>query len=315
MNSYSLDGYLAALKIRGSKNLLVEGPTDLKIVARVTAELVNRSEVDLQEITIDTVDILSDSELPPGNRAAVEYIYGLAEAERLPLAALVDREFREFDAIGGEITDTVATHFRQNNLYWTRGHSIENYFFDSAYFEAFLRMKHPESVPHACYALIESEFPLLMRGAAAASLAALHCSVIERCGGICSLTMWDVTSPNQLRFTINELLNALESRGVEQSALSKFSEFFAEYDERLASATDVHLSRWITHGHLGWNFVWAGVGRLLLHCGVSHDVAHSVARGFGDDKIRFFANLWAKEALEGASDSPTALWDWLRAGH
>lgn len=312
MNSYSLGGYLAALRIRGNKNLLLEGPTDLKIVARVVAEMVNRGEVDLHGITIDTVDIINDPEIPPGNRAAVEYVYNLAEAERLPIAAVVDREYRKFVVNDVEIRDDLSSHFQQNDLYWTRGHSIENYFFDSGYFEAYLRMKHPESIPHLCYAVIQSEFPTLMRGAAAASLAAMRCSVVERCGGICSLSMWEVTTPNQLCFTIDELLDALESRGVDQTVLSTFSELFQEYDKQLSSVTDVYLTRWISHGHVGWSFVWAGIGRLLLHCGVNQEIAESVGRGFMDDKIRFFANRWAVEALEGMNDSPTALWDWLR---
>ena len=80
-------------------------------------------------IVIDSAEMIRECEGVFSNREKVEYIHALA-ADHAKLAGWVDREFRMF-AVGPSIVNELKGHnVLDASLFWTRGHSIENYFFD-----------------------------------------------------------------------------------------------------------------------------------------------------------------------------------------
>src|SRR5690242_4673856 len=126
MSSYSPIGYVNAVSIRNTRTLLVEGRTDKSVVVRLMIELRNQKLLNADNLVIDTADDIQN--VPGarlGNREKVEYIHAqIAGFQRF--AGLVDREFRDFDLA---VPADHAPHHRvvPQNLFWTRGHSIENY--------------------------------------------------------------------------------------------------------------------------------------------------------------------------------------------
>ncbi|CAN5358472.1 hypothetical protein BH24GEM3_BH24GEM3_11620 [soil metagenome] len=309
MSSYSLEGYLAALKIRGGKSLLLEGPTDMKIVARVLAEIDSEPGLYCRDVAVDPIDLIADEKIPRGHRNAVEFVYHYASNESLPLAALVDREFREFE-VEQQPADHLRSHRSEGRLFWTRGHSIENYLFDARYIDAYLRMKIPEFVSNECLRSVRAELASILRIGAAASLAALKCQIIERCSGACRDNFWK-SIPTGLSFDLDAYVGILLDRGVPDTTANDYRMRFAEYEKQLAVDSDEELNRWIVHGHLGWDFLWSGVAGILRAYGVARDVVNTVCRGFVDDKLRFTADMWARDVVRGSAESPRALWDWL----
>ncbi len=93
MSSYSVDGYLALTKMRETKSLLVEGISDMKVLARLIRELEDTGVLQSDTVKLDLISALenNDGRIPEGNREAVEYVVALAAGERLPLRGVVVR--------------------------------------------------------------------------------------------------------------------------------------------------------------------------------------------------------------------------------
>src|SRR5262249_33609637 len=138
---------------------------------------------------VDTADLVKAPEGVIGSRALVEVVHEQANNSGQELGALVDREFRGFD-LAPAIKDTIAAHKSVGRLLvWTRGHSIENYFFRADAARAFLRYQFSHlTIPEAEF---DRLFPLFLQWAAALSLA-LHASgLLDRAKGVCSPTHWN----------------------------------------------------------------------------------------------------------------------------
>jgi hypothetical protein len=114
------------LMMSHDKHLLVEGIDD-KIAFKLLFEELSGKH----DIKIDTAERLINFERPLGNREKVEEICrtvtGRSFADKL--VGFVDREFREFEW-DNDIRDNLGQHKVDGRLVWSRGHSIENYFFD-----------------------------------------------------------------------------------------------------------------------------------------------------------------------------------------
>jgi len=312
MSSYSLNGYLAALQMRGGISLLVEGSNDVKIVARVVIELEHLHRVDTTNIAIDPVSLIEDSELPYGNRTAVEYVVILASKEMLPLAGFVDREFRDFE-VHTSLVDHLHEHKNDASLFWTRGHSIENYFFCEKYITAYLRMKFPELLTRPCFSLISSHILDIIEVAAAVSLSARDLNMLDKCRGICRYHYWSFSESQNIQFDYLSFSKVLEGRGATPAQIIDFCIRYKDYLHRLASCSDSKLRRWIAHGHIGWEFLWSGIASLLYRCGTTKEVVESVCQGHYEEKLRHLADYWARDISDNAIESPVFLWQWLEA--
>jgi hypothetical protein len=124
---FTPEEYLKYLEIDDlSRHILVEGRDDKRIFELLLRELCHTDEK--SQILVDSAEAFV--ECHPENRETVEdicnKITGEAYSDRL--VAFVDREFREFDF--PQLLDRVDGHKISGQLVWSRGHSIENYFFD-----------------------------------------------------------------------------------------------------------------------------------------------------------------------------------------
>lgn len=311
-NSYSIDGYLMALRMRGAPTLLVEGITDRKAVARVVIALEEAQGAPIGPITIDTVDLIDGHTVTLDGRQLVEHIHSKAVSEGLPLFALVDREYRGFD-IGESIIDRLSEHnVIDNSLFWTRGHSIENYFLDEKHIIACLKFLFPESIPSSAYRRLIEAIPDLHAWGASVSLAALSNNMIKRSQRLFKVDNWTIGATGKLELELSRIKARLMVRNVPEHAAQRFVDAVVTYYALCNSQSDATLNRWILHGHLGKEIIWTGVGKLLSQFGLSSAHIDSVCYGYTDEKLRKSADLWADEIVAGKTISPIRLWDTLR---
>ncbi|MDY1000134.1 DUF4435 domain-containing protein [Pantoea agglomerans] len=121
---YSLDSYLTLIKMSNKKRLLVEGRSDRIHLTNLLNEIGAA-----KKIKIDTAKDLRgiDKQTSKNNRAKIEYVHARA-GNKENIYFLCDREFREF-VIDDKLHDNLPDHFNDKTMFWTLGHSLENYFF------------------------------------------------------------------------------------------------------------------------------------------------------------------------------------------
>jgi hypothetical protein len=309
--SYSIDGYLAALKIRAAPTILLEGVTDRKITARVIAGLEEYKVIRAGLIQIDTVDLIDGRSVMLDGRQLVEHLHSKATSEGFSLAALVDREFREFH-IAETIADKVEDHMViDGSLFWTRGHSIENYFFEGKHITAFLKFHCPENLPGTCYQYVAASLPHLYVWAAAFSIAAFRSGILRKCRGLVKLRHWD-EADGTVKLNLQAIETDLKARSIRPEAVINFIQTTTQYHQKCLDLIDKSVSRWIAHGHLGQEIIWSGIGKLLQSIGVEPAVVNAIGHGQVELKLRKSADLWFEEILAGTAVSPDALWSWVK---
>lgn len=121
---YNLQGYLNSVQMSGRKHLLVEGKYDKQFFRIFLDTFISHIEVQ-----IDTAESLISPEIVSGNCQKVEEIAETISSKEYAarFVGFVDREYREFDL--EKIVDRLEYHNQISRLVWSRGHSIENYFF------------------------------------------------------------------------------------------------------------------------------------------------------------------------------------------
>lgn len=307
MPTYSPNGYVAAVSIRTSRTLLVEGPTDKSAVARLIIELRNRRLLNTDNVVVDTAADIPN--LPGGNRQRVESMHATVGGSSR-FAALVDREFRDF---GLTPPADHAPHHKvvPHNLFWTRGHSIENYFNTLEIVTATLEQHHPEHLPVNYARHLAAAFPGIIRSCATISLAANGISKLDRVREVKVLDHWTVDSAGILSVDLIALQAILASRGVDAAECVTFVNLWHYYTPLLAAA-DLGLSQWICHGHLAESHLWCAVAALLKHFGMPNSVATQVAWGTRDAQFRTSTERWCQSCAAGNGEYPQALVQWLR---
>jgi len=313
MPAYSIQGYLSALRFRNSCTVLVEGPTDREAVSRVELELRRRGRLGHKPVVVDSVEIVKGDGLLLGNREYVEHVHSICTRAGARLGALTDREYRDFDFLGG-VRDLRRRHcVLRRSLYWTRGHSLENYFLSLPYFNAFIRFQFPDRVSEAALGTIATYFLSAVRWAAAFSIAAYTTKLLNRCRGVCEVGDWRGTASGELLLDCAGLAGRLTSaRGVAAADAAFLAAEIPRFHSVLEQLNDRSLDSLVTHGHVGVELIWRAVAWALAREGVDQEVVAGVARGFDDTKRRCAVHRFAEEAVRGSTDTPVGLWRWLR---
>jgi hypothetical protein len=311
MAANSPNGYLAAIVIRSNRTLLVEGRRDKRVISRLLNDLCVERLLNEDDVLIDTAEeIKNNPGQRLGNREKVEQIYALVTPPTHKFAAFVDRDFRGFD-LGGLI-DTIAGHRTiPNTLFWSRGHSIENYFFSPRHVLTYLDQQIPEHLTVPLRQQIANQFNEMILGAATISLAALSTNILERADGMARIDHWRAESTGDIVVNLPLVEQALQARGVNPATIQAFDLAFHHYSIALRRADPV-LPQWICHGHTGHSYIWAAVAFLLRREAVDPTVVDEIAYGGNDNKYRTCAGPWAGDCIAGARDTPMEFVAWLR---
>jgi hypothetical protein len=303
----SLNGYIATLQIRKNASLLVEGVTDQRALDIFIKEFAGN-----RPVTIDTVERLGTIEGISGNREKVEFIHQLALENGFDVAGLVDREFREFDLI--TLKDNRPGHHSiSDSLFWTRGHSLENYFFDVRSVLAFLKIKFRAELPKDFSKPIRKQFRTILQVAASISVAAAKAEILTRAPGLFRPDSWQIDGNHNIVPNVAVITANFNGRKISAGARAIF---LAELSAAFMASKRLTLAqlKWIAHGHVGYETLWSIVAFLLNNeFAVDPDIVRQIACGHNDLKTSSAVALWAEACRTGkdADVIPKPLLAWL----
>lgn len=285
MSKYTdLRAYRLALKLRTPKTILVEGVTDKAVISRFLLER-NYSEGNYSQYMIDEVSIVSDEEKLSrvGSRDKVLLIAQEFAAEKDKLICLVDREW---DGVNFESIENSSFDQSMDCALLTRGHSIENYWFNSSALISFLMQNNSSDLSLQYLEGLKERFEEILYFAASFSLAAKDASVINRCSDL--ITASDVEWVGGSFIAKDAFSVKLGLRGVSVDMLSLMSEK-ALYVRSLPKG----LLQWICHGHLGEEAIRACSASIAVEYGVNATVVNSIERGNRQGKLQHDASYIA----------------------
>jgi len=292
----------------GAITLLVEGATDKRAMFRALRKLETDGRIASDSVYVDSAHLIDVSEACVGNRERVEVVHAAARAAGYAVFALTDREFRDF-ATSPVIKDERPSHRQVGSVFWTRGHSIENYFFEPSYAASHLLYRHSDAVSPAMLQAIDRYWKQLLCNAAALSIAARDNCFLKKLRGALTTEAWILVSPGFIGLSADALEKAITLRGEACVAAGAFASSFRDALAAMEACPDAECARWIAHGHLADEVLWLAIGRILQHEGAPPEVVHDVAVGHKEDKAFNRADRWGEaHAMPIAVPTPVALW-------
>ena len=287
--TYSVNGYINAVLQRSSPTLLVEGVSDKSMMHRLIAE---RALPPGSQCSIDHSAIFDDRSLQcQGAKAKVLHV--TAEINRLSqnvsrlsskFASLVDREWDGLSTDPRTAVESWSQPQQSATAFVTIGHSIENYHFHPDCFVDYLRFAFAEHFSAEVEASVRNRFANAVALAGAVSCLARDTQCLTRISGLIGSTHIELTPVGTFYLT-NGLVGPLAARGG-VDATTFVAQVNAAVDTHWAALSNNQDSRWVLHGHVGSEVIWACVGLAAISAGVSAEVGERIARGFQSERQR-----------------------------
>mgnify|MGYP006295611663 CR=1 FL=1 len=319
---YTMSGYRSLLSYSHQRHLLVEGADDKRAFSLFLDELFERlAPAGIESVRIDSAQDLIECD-EAGNRQKVEMVCesvsGKPYAERI--VGFVDREFREFDR-HPDLADSVKGHRISDRLIWSRGHSIENYYFDFDTLRSPLREFSVIDRFRDALALFKAVFATTIRLACAASLAGDEIGMLSLVKGSVGRDVLEVDNSEEPLLTLNlgawrsNLMARLKaSEGIAERLTDRFQYWCARVEE-----ADFHVVRWMCHGHIGLAFIWAVYSRCVLEVCQRHGRRETDAEADArrvlkaEESVRFnaCAARWVERSLGDHCSFPIQVFELL----
>lgn len=270
--AYTIDSYITSLSMSSKKRVLVEGRHDRLHLYQLIYRFNPKSKV-----KIDTAQDIkaSDKAMSKNNRLKIETIHSKVKRKD-NISFLCDREFREF-SFNEKVEDLLDSHYCDDSLYWTLGHSLENYFFNASVITDAFQFLSPSEYKYKAVELfnelISSSFEVL----AAISLAAKN---IDKAGLPGALIDWrDIA--------INDGSINLIRRDAYEIDHACVDEFFNAFDIVLPSvvASDAEVCLRVVRGHTGILLLQKLFSACLNHIGRDDDPL------LADASANYFCNI------------------------
>jgi len=316
MSAHSPDGYLALLRMRGQRTLLVEGRADRDFCRRLVAELSRTRRLGTGRILIDMADNVRGGGCPAGARERVEYVHSRTRGRGYAFAGLVDREYRRF-RLHPDVVDEIGGHLvLDDSLFWTRGHSVENYLMTPGAALAFIRVWLPRLMTASLEEEVSAVFEDVMTWTASVCISLHEHGVLGRASGAVTPAMWIEVKQRSVRFDTPQFTQVLMARGVTIETAESIRTRAEAARLAMDSARGSVESRWLAHGSVGTEFMWAGIAAIGIGLGAEPNEIEAVATGHIETKARVAADDWVNRHLPGGlpadrSEVPRELIAWL----
>jgi hypothetical protein len=196
---------------------------------------------------------------------------------------------------------------------WSRGHSIENYFFDLETFSNAVRVVALTDSYPAAINLFGQIFANLLRLAAAASLASRDHGVQGLIAGSLKRDVFTVAwgAVSTVSIDIASWTPELRRRtGGNHDLAGSIVEGYLTWIGLLNEA-DPNFVRWICHGHTGFNAIWAAYAQCILIISGDPAEANRVLRVSDDVRLRVMADAWARRAFGDKIEHPREVLEML----
>ena len=301
MSKYKdISSYRLAIKIRSHKTVLVEGVSDKSIISHF---LLSRNYHDnhQSDYFIDDASIVKSDDTLCGMGNKSKALAIISAINNPKLSGVIDREWDNID-----LSDLNEEQFIQNisNVYLTKGHSIENYWFDADASVNFLIKAFPTTINQNYMQTISRIFPVILRFAAAYSLTAKDASIITRSSEL--ITHSDISWSNG-NFALQESFNTkLDERGVSYN-------FSADCNNRYLqlTASNQTLLKWVCHGHLGEDAIRSCLAAVALTVGIDHATVIDIERGKKNEKLSHDSEYVCSQDLH-CLDQLDKILEWVR---
>ncbi|MDR6481609.1 hypothetical protein [Paraburkholderia terricola] len=294
MSGYSIEGYGVALALRSAKTILVEGPSDKRVLTRLILQHDMRKERRTRFVIDEVALISNDAGLAyKGNKEKVEFVASSLEKLSSKLNWLVDREWEGVDLDA----DPMQFHAPPERAWGrrTKGHSIENYWFRNKFLSDYLKMFFGEILNADFFAALTARFDSIIRIAAAYSFASKRLGTLSRSIGLVKATHLDWTGDRYI--ARNSLNVALSARGCDEDLASAVN---AELEKNSIQNASVAVLQWLCHGHLGEEMIRACAAHLARAFGCSDETIEAIERGARAEKIAHDADRLAELDIEHA---------------
>jgi hypothetical protein len=308
---FNVNEYKTMIRMSGRRHLLVEGRGD----KRLFKQLLLGFQYDKNSIEIDSAEELIGFDERTGNREKVEAAcreIQKTSAHKM-LVGFVDREFRDFD-YAGSLVDRCPRHNNSDGIIWTRGHSIENYYFDIDLLNGtlgnFAKTIHFDEVLD----LFSLHFEQTIRIACALSLASRDTrtlSILKERGRI----EWDMFGFDRKNLTFDVERwrnNLLSSPKMNDERVTKV---LKQYDFWLGKTTqsDFETVRWMCHGHIGQSCLFSVFGACIFEiCRLTKQEnpeyqVNKYLRVDEDFKFNALASAWVQKSISNKTIYPREL--------
>lgn len=317
---YSIDAYAVRLNMTTNRVLLVEGSSEKRMFGRMFQALSPYSQDRPSAAVIDTAAIIqSPCNSPIGNREKVERVCeaaaGNTASMRGKFVGFVDREFRLFDCDGNTIVDRLNEHRVDRLLVWSRGHSIENYFFDFCIWRRVVYSLVPNDLDDldAALAVFRDVFCSVLALACTISLAARDAGVL---GAVAGHVQWSVLRLLDKVMTVD--IPAWRNHLEENAKLRKCSvQALIErytYWEPVVKSSDHEAVRWMCHGHISESVIWAAFARCVYEaCGRDYKKAQRAMESKESVRLCTCIEHWAAEVGKNGGTYPEPVAQMLEA--
>jgi len=296
MTHYSKKAYKLAVTLRSSKTILVEGPTDKKVLSRLflSHSLATGAQ---GSYVIDEADLIKDEELYGyGHKAKVLAVAETLESLPEKFNWLVDREWDDINLnqrpIKYEYKEPQGQGFR------TKGHSIENYWFDQEIYENYLRQNYGGELSHSFFIDFRENFNSAIVLAAAFSLVAYKNSLINKCSD-CIRAKHIHHEGITLSIT-HGFDDSLARRAVQEKISDQVN-----HEARKLGDEPSEIVRWISHGHLGEEMLRACIAYIASRHTANAGIIEAIERGNKTAKLAHDSDQIAQLAPEKIEP----LWD------
>lgn len=310
-SQYTIDDYRVFLIIEEKSRILVEGSSDKQVFDLLLDELGVKFNKSVNNIVIETSDLIENKslKLEPsshiGCREKIEIICEILKDDinHHKVFGFVDREFRGFD-FSSSCVDKIKAHKIVDRVIWTRGHSIENYFFNQNILRNTLKSKLAESWFKEALQLFERYFESVIHIACCVSIAANETGKLRKVEDSISIDKILTIDKNNICLDRIKLKNHLiEAKKVTNCE----ADFFIEKLDVLIQRNefvDFEIGRWLCHGHIGFKFI------LALFYSVISEIrpGESPKKYLGNIKEKDFFNVcsvfWIQSILDRNCEHP-----------
>jgi len=247
---YNLDEYLQYVSESKNKRLLVEGDGDYQFFSR----FIEAYNTDNQKIDIDDARFLIDFGDGVGNREKVETVFSAIKNEAFAerLVCFSDRDYRGF-SFEPDLEDSISCHQVNNHLIWTRGHSIENYYFDFEVLYDAITSFSSTRYRQETLVIFRENFGAIIEIASTLSLLGMEFNMLKDIRGSIDWEQFKLLD-NKVVFD----LASLEKKLIDRRHIKKNSPFKPRflYWKTIVDNADVGTVRWVCHGHIGITVIW-----------------------------------------------------------
>lgn len=290
--TYSVNGYINAVLQRTSSTLLVEGTTDKEAMHHLVAE---RTPASNRQCNIDHSGIFDDISLS-GQGAKAKVLKVTAEIQRLipqfkklssTFAYLIDREWDGLPSDPGTAVERWTQPQQSPSAFVTMGHSIENYHFQPDCFLDYLRYAFAEHYSGEVEESVRRHFPSAVALAGAFTCEARDSSCIARLSGLISSVHIELSelSGNGRFYLAHNAISPMSIR-LGGDASSLVADVNAAVDSHWSELSTNTNARWVLHGHIGSEVLWACIGLASTMAGVPANIGEQIAKGFQAERRR-----------------------------